>query len=83
MGMNFCARAYTLFLPLALGFLFFLPPFVVISLTHSFLTLRHSFTVVVVVVVFVQRAVSLHTTVRQHVWIRINFRSYFPRANAP
>lgn len=42
-----------------------------------------NFTVVVVVVVFVQRAVSLHTTVRQHVWIRINFRSYFPRANAP
>lgn len=37
----------------------------------------------VVVVVFVQRAVSLRTTVRQHVWIRINFRSYFPRANAP
>ena len=39
MGMNFCARAYTLFLPLSLGFLFFcLRPLQYLSLTRSLLS---------------------------------------------
>ena len=36
-----------------------------------------NFTVVVVVVVFVQRAVSLHTTVRQHVEAKSQYEICF------